>query len=240
MKRLLAVSLLLLGGCQTLPPVSEQPADREQVPASEVQPEEPVVPAVDPRFEPAPGRDAAFVAEMRAAPAPENPEVEMGGSRSADRARLAARGLVAIGSARLAGPEAIVRADAERIGREVGAEVVRIHVPADESTDWLATYHVRFQLPFGATFRDLRADERAEFQEGGVQLGTIIGNTPASRANLLEGDYVLYMNGIRIANRAAFQARLRENAGRTVTLTIVRNGIRLERSLRLGVLPDGG
>jgi S1-C subfamily serine protease len=74
---------------------------------------------------------------------------------------------------------------------------------------------------------------------GGVAIGTIVGDSPASRANLLTGDIVLRCDGKAIIDRADFQNRLREKAGHPVTLTIVRNGETLQRMVRLGMIPSG-
>jgi S1-C subfamily serine protease len=99
---------------------------------------------------------------------------------------------------------------------------------------------VRFKLPFGATFRDLRPAEMSEIGTGGgVAIGTIVGDSPASRANLLTGDIVLKCDGKPIVDRADFQNTLREKAGHPVTLTIVRNGETLQRLVRLGMMPSG-
>ncbi|GAA0704918.1 PDZ domain-containing protein [Dokdonella soli] len=222
------VLLLMLAGCATAP---------------RGVPEAPRQPATTNRYETEPGRDAAMVAELRAAPAPEVPELVPGKSPTSDHNRLAARGYVRIGTGYFPGTEATVRDAVIRQGQQVGADRVLLYAPtAGAATpgsggEWLATYYVRFQLPFGATFRDLRAEERASFDaEGGVAIGSVIGGTPASRANLLAGDIVLKFDGKPIGNRAAFQGLLKSRAGHPVTLTIVRNGETLQRVVRLGVV----
>lgn len=187
-----------------------------------------------------PGRDAATIAEMRAAPTPAMPELTLGRNPTAEQNRLASQGFVRVGTARYAGTEADVREQADRQGREVGADRVLLYAPTADAAaaDWNVAFYVRFKLPFGATFRDLKSDERAELgREGGVQIGSVVGGTPASRANLLAGDFVVAVNGKPIAGKSAFQDQLRANAGRSVTLTIVRNGESLQRLVRLGGLP---
>src|SRR5690606_8881693 len=99
---------------------------------------------------------------------------------------------------------------------DVQADAVRLYAPDGTLDRWTATFHVRFQLPFGAAFRDLREAERNRLPQGGVRLGTITGNTPASRANLLDGDYVVRLDGEPVAGRTRFQALLREHQGRQV------------------------
>lgn len=184
------------------------------------------------------GREPARVAEMRAAPAPEQAVIEGGKSRSGDHRRLAAKGLVSIGTGYFPGAEPEARGAAIEQGRVVGADHILLYPPtAEDADDWVAIYYVRFQLPFGATFRDLREGERkGAAAAGGVVLGSIVGGTPASRANLLAGDIVVKCDGKAIADRSAFQAMLRSRAGHPVTLRLVRNGESLDRVVRLGVM----
>lgn len=186
-----------------------------------------------------PGRDAAAIAEMRAAPAPAAPELGIGKNPVGDQNRLAAQGFVRIGSARYSGDEASVREGANAQGREVGADRVLLYAPAaaaNVDADWNSAFYVRFKLPFGATFRDLTSAERATLGGDGVQIGSVVGGSPASRANLLAGDFVVAVNGKPTVGKNVFQDQLRANAGRSVTLTIVRNNERLERVVRLGAV----
>jgi len=50
---------------------------------------------------------------------------------------------------------------------------------------------------------------------------------------------VLAVDGKSITDRADFQDRLKRSAGRSVTLTVVRNGETLQRVVRLGTMTDG-
>ncbi len=223
MNRLIAaLVLLLLAGCATAPRSITEPA----APGS--------------RYEVQSGREPAVVAEMRAAPAPVEPALEDGKNRTGDHRQLAAKGFVSIGTGYFPGAGSEARAAAIAQGQAVGADRVLVYSPAPTATgsgDWVAVYYVRFQLPFGATFRDLRASERKSLGgAGGVVLGSIVDRTPASRANLIAGDIVLKFDGKAIAGRSAFQAMLRGRAGHPVSLTLVRNGESLTRVVRLGVM----
>lgn len=214
------LAVLLLAGCASAP---QRDITEPAAPGS--------------RYEVEPGREPEKVAEMRAAPAPERAELEDGKSRAGDHRRLAARGLVSIGTGHFPGAEPEARAAAIAQGQVVGAEHILFYPPPEGGEEWIAIYYVRFQLPFGATFRDLRAGERKVVSgAGGVVLGSIVGGTPASRANLLSGDIVVKCDGKAIADRSAFQAMLRSRAGHPVTLTLVRNGETLARVVRLGVM----
>ncbi|MET0226141.1 MAG: PDZ domain-containing protein, partial [Dokdonella sp.] len=185
-----------------------------------------------------PGRDAATIAAMRAAPAPAVPELASGRSQGGDQSSLAAQGFVRIGSARYRLDESAAKEQALHEGQRAGADRVLLYAPAAAAAngDWLAVYFVRFKLPFGATFRDLQPAERASLGGGGVEIGSVVGGTPASRANLIAGDYVTALDGKPIADRADFQDRLKRSAGRNVTVTVVRNGESLQRVVRLGEL----
>jgi membrane-associated protease RseP (regulator of RpoE activity) len=229
-RRTATLALLLLGGCAsvnfTAPPGA------------------PPTPPTG-RYEVESGRDAAMVAELRAAPPPANPEIVAGKNRIGDRRQLAARGFVHIGSAYFPGADSHARDDAMRQGQAVGADRILLYAPAantDATTgsEWVATYYVHFQLPFGATYRDLRSTERSTLGRSGVAIGAVIGGTPASRANLLAGDFVIGFDGKPVADRTQFTNLLKRNAGHRVTLTLVRNGVTLKRPIRLGLVASTG
>jgi len=227
--RLCAFALLvLLAGCASVTRTPYEPAPNAPAPGSPYVPE--------------PGRDAATIAAMRASPAPAMPELSSGRNPSGDQSGLAAQGFVRIGTARYRLDEAAAKDEALREGQRAGADRILLYAPAPAATpgDWLAVYFVRFKLPFGATFRDLQPAERATLGSGGVQIGAVVGGTPASRANLIAGDYVTAVDGKPVADRADFQERLKRSAGRTVTLTVIRNGESVQRAVRLGALPSGG
>lgn len=198
-------------------------------------------------FEPVAGRGPDVVATLRAAPAPAQPEFIDGRNLVADQRALAARSFVLVGEARFDTTDVDAHAKALEIGREVGADQIYVytsHVDGDAghgSARYLARYFVRFKLLFGATFRNLTATERTTLDvAGGVQIGSVVGGTPASQANLLAGDYVLAVNAQSFNDRGEFQALLRDHAGKPVTLTIRRNDITMDRVVRLGAMPAAG
>ncbi|MFT3791805.1 MAG: PDZ domain-containing protein [Rudaea sp.] len=241
-------ALLLLGGCAWF----RRGPERETPGAAPP-------PAVEPgRYSATAGHGAESVAELRAAPAPATPEVADGGGIHADERKLVARSFVRIGTGCYPTDDAAARDWAQRMGVRVGADKVLVYVlPADAKADaklaqemtaacsdesgplpaaLVATYYVRYKLPFGAQFRNLTADEAKTLGGGGVQIGAVIGGTPASEANLRTGDFVLKFNGAAVRDRADFQNLLRANMGKRVNLTISRGGVQVERSVRLGVL----
>jgi hypothetical protein len=171
---------------------------------------------------------------LRAAPAPAQPEIREGNAQQGDENLLRAQGFVQIGIAHFAERDpARAREQAEKKGRDVGADKVLIY--ADEAA-LIATYYVRLQLPFGANFREITAQEHEMLGSTGVQIGEIVGGTPAAKANLLEGDFVVKFNHAPVAGKAAFQELLQNSMGQRVTLTIRRGAATIERIVRLGTL----
>jgi hypothetical protein len=234
---LLLVSLLLtlLAGCGSSPTRVEQPIDL---------PEE--VPQVteDTHYEATIERGADYIDALRAAPAPAQPTVVEGKNERGDQRELASKGFVRIGNGRYAVDDEQSVSDAIELGRSIGADQVLLYrkYRADDAADsreqFLAVYYVRFKLLFGATFRNPSAQERAALQfEGGVQIGSVIGGTPASQANLLSGDFVIALDGDAIADRKQFQELLGNKAGKSVTLKVIRNQLRMDRVVRLGAMP---
>jgi serine protease Do len=56
----------------------------------------------------------------------------------------------------------------------------------------------------------------------GVLIAIVMRNTPAFRANILEGDVVIKLNGADVIDPQTFNARLGQLAGQAVTLDLVR------------------
>jgi len=185
-----------------------------------------------PRFEPVAGQDAATVAELRAAPAPKEPELADGTTPAADEQSLNAHAYVRIGDGYSGRGDA--RAWTLQQGQRVGADKVLVYAPDPDGTTRSAFY-VRYRLPFGATFRTATAEEQKALGSGGVQLGEVVRGTPASEANLLRGDFVVKFDGQPVSDRAGFEKQLREHMGKRITLTLSRNGVLVTRLVRLGV-----
>ncbi len=189
-------------------------------------------------------RGPEYIDALRAEPAPEQPIVIEGKNDHGDQRELASKGFVRIGIARYAINAEDSLRDALDLGSRVGADQIWLYRqhPDDENeqspTRLLATYYVRFKLLFGATFRNLTADERESLQlQGGVQIGSVVGGTPASQANLMSGDYVIAINGTAVVDRRQFQQMLSDAAGKPVTLKVIRNQQRTDRLVRLGSMP---
>jgi len=201
-------------------------------------------PGSKPQYDIVGNRTAETVARLRAAPPPVQPLVAEARNRVGDERVMRERGLVKIGISRFraADPDQ-AQALAEQLAMRHGAEEVRLYasranVGSAESSQWIADFYVRLQLPFGADFRDLTSDERKQIGAGGVEIGEVIGQTPASAANLRRGDFVLKLDRHAIRDRADFQALLKRHLGRDVTLTIRRGKVTFKRLVQLGTLPE--
>ncbi|HKE48226.1 MAG TPA: PDZ domain-containing protein [Rhodanobacteraceae bacterium] len=222
----IVTSILLLAGCATGPGTIFTPTPK------------PLPPEETGNYEPVAGRGAELVADLRAAPPPAQPEVADGKSEGTDEKRLGAQSVLRIGTSHFAATDPHARDNALRQAERVGADRVNFYAGADALT---VVYYVRFKLPFGATFRDLRENERNQTgADGGVAIGSVVNDSPAARANLLAGDIVLKCDEKAVAGRADFQSCLRARAGHPVTLTIVRNGETMQRMVRLGPLASSG
>ena len=229
--RRLAVALLVLmlacSGCvTTVRPTAEGETQLEATPPKT-------------RYEPESNLNPESIASLRAAPPPAQAEFAAGKSPLTDEDQLGAAGYVRIGIGyyRDAGAAAGVPRDALQQAQEIGAEKAMVYAPDAQNPETRVAYYVRMKLPFGATFRELTAAERQKVGSGGVQLGSIVGGSPASRANLLPGDIVVKIDGVEIASKADFQKRLKASAGHRVSLLIWRNGAAMQREVRLGVAP---
>ncbi len=189
-----------------------------------------------------PGRGADLVAELRAAPAPDLPETTSGSAIGQDERKLVGKSFVRIGTGFYPTNDDAAHAWALRQGQRVGADKILIYAPSADAKDnaqapFVAVFYVRYKLPFGAKFIDLSKDAMHKLGvEGGVEIDSVFGGTPASEANLRKGDVVLKFNGVAVRDHVAFQTLLRANMGKKITLTVNRGGEQFERLVRLGVL----
>lgn len=216
----LILGCALLGGCATSAFVRTD--------------EVPGLPAdSDNRYEPVAGREPSIIDPLRAAPAPAQAELLPGKSPTVDQESLTPQAYVLVGNSRHRHDDERARAWIAEQGKAIGADKIRWYA-LPESGELGAAYFVRVRLVFGATFRDLNAQERKAFPAGGVRLGDIVGDSPASRANLRAGDIITTLDGTPVKDRSVFQSLLREHMGRTVELDLLRGTETLSRKVQLG------
>jgi PDZ domain len=93
-------------------------------------------------------------------------------------------------------------------------------------SDFFASYWVALdpsKMRFGAYWDALPADARSRLQRNtGVIVLIVVRSTPAFRANILEGDILLKINGEDIVGVREFEGQQAKFAGQNVELSIVR------------------
>ena len=238
LRTLVLLALAAAAGCVSAPPriVYEQTAP----PPAVQQPE---------KFSVEEGRAPDVVALFRESPAPTEVRVEEGSDFVHDRTELARQGYVLVGRSQFETTDPDARARAAERAATIGAERALFY-PVDptvttqsgapgeyQSPKWsLVAYFVKYKLTFGATFRNVTSSEKATLAiTGGVSIGTVIARTPASEANLLSGDVVFRINGDGFTGKTAFGKLLAQYAGTSVTLDLYRDGLEMQRIVRLGV-----
>lgn len=100
-------------------------------------------------------------------------------------------------------------------------------------SDYGAVYFVKQRFSVGVFTRNLSDSERQEFQTNkGAIVTIIVDGTPAFDADLLAGDRITSVDGQDISDSTNFNALLRERLGRKVSLTILRRGQLIEKSIQ--------
>jgi PDZ domain len=93
-------------------------------------------------------------------------------------------------------------------------------------SDFFASYWAArdtSKLIFGSNWSPLPDDVRSRLQRNTGLLVTIVVNgTPAFRANLLEGDILLKINGEDIVDAPSFTEQLKQRAGQAVDIGLIR------------------
>ena len=80
----------------------------------------------------------------------------------------------------------------------------------------------------------------AKISGGGVQVSAISKNSPAEKAGLNKNDTLLEFNGQKVENSTKIRQDLKNNAGKTVSLKISRNGKEISKSVKLNEKGDNG
>ncbi len=109
------------------------------------------------------------------------------------------------------------------------------HIPMTVTRyDYRAVYFVKRTYVFGANWRDLTNDERAELQSNsGLLITAVVNDSPAFRNDVLAGDILVKIDGQPVyGQKAAFDA-IRNKRGQEVTLTLYRSGRYIEKIVRL-------
>lgn len=109
------------------------------------------------------------------------------------------------------------------------------HIPMTvHRSDYGAVYFIRQKFGLGAFFRDLNDSERQELQTNrGAVVRLIVDGTPAFNADLLVGDVFTAIDGVPIPSSQTLGELLRERSGKTVVLSLLRRGEKIEKTLQL-------
>jgi membrane-associated protease RseP (regulator of RpoE activity) len=102
-------------------------------------------------------------------------------------------------------------------------------------SDYLAVYLVKARFAFGASYRNLSGKEARTFGEG-VMIVAVVRGTPAAQAGLLPGDAIVEANGQPVIDTRHLNDRLRNKEGRSISVTIVRGGAKMDKTVRLSAI----
>ncbi len=137
------------------------------------------------------------------------------------------------GSATAYGPGGTVNAYGNSTTTTYGSKTTYIPMTVHRS-DYGAVYFVKQRFNLGAFVRDLNDAERQELQTNqGVVVLTIVDDTPAFRADILPGDVILAIDGVRVPNQENFGRMTAERKGKLITVSLSRKGQPLEKTVQL-------
>lgn len=102
-------------------------------------------------------------------------------------------------------------------------------------SDYGAVYFVKRRPPkLGVVPRDLTDAERQELQSNkGAVVRIVMDASPAFDADILPGDVITALDGVSVASGKALLALLPERGGKLVSLSVVRHGQHIEKSVQL-------
>lgn len=101
-------------------------------------------------------------------------------------------------------------------------------------SDYGAIYFAKVRSIFGAFSRDLNDNERQELQTNkGAVIRALVNGSPAFNADILVGDIITMVDGIQVQTSSALVELLRERKGKQVSLSLIRRGQRIEKSVTL-------
>ena len=137
------------------------------------------------------------------------------------------------GSATAYGPSGTVNAYGNATTTTHGSKTTYIPMTVNRS-DFGAVFFVKQRFNLGAYVRDLNDSERQELQTNqGVVVRAIVDDTPAFRADVLPGDVITAIDGVTVPNQEGFGRMTGERKGKLITITIIRRGQQLSKSIQL-------
>ena len=101
-------------------------------------------------------------------------------------------------------------------------------------SDYGAVFFVKQKLGLGLFTRDLNDSERQQLQTNkGAVVRVVVDETPAFNADLLVGDIIVAVDRISISGTKMFNDILRDRVGKPVSLSLIRRGQRIEKTVQL-------
>jgi len=104
-----------------------------------------------------------------------------------------------------------------------------------ELHDYFATYWIKRKPPiFGVYPVDLNSEIRQRIGSNkGVLVNVVIKNSPAFRADILKGDILRKINGIKLYDAKSFNETVANFAGQKILVEIIRDGKDLQKEFQL-------
>ena len=123
------------------------------------------------------------------------------------------------------------------IWQEKAQEAKNSPLAADRH-DFLATYWIKGKAPLlGVLMRDLTSEEKKKINSNkGVMVVSVLKNSPAFLADLFNDDIIKRVNDIEFVDSKSFLDLLKINAGKKVTLSIIRNGQEISKIVQLNAV----
>lgn len=115
-----------------------------------------------------------------------------------------------------------------------GTQTSGVPISADHY-DYLAVYLVKARFAFGASYRNL-SDKEARTVGKGVMIVAVVHGSPAADAGLLPGDAIVRADRKPVIDTEQLNDRLRDRLGESISLTIVRGGNKLDKTVKLATL----
>lgn len=101
-------------------------------------------------------------------------------------------------------------------------------------SDYGAIFFFKQRFGLGVFTRDLNDSERQQLQSNkGVVTRIVVDNTPAFEADILVGDVITQIDGVSVSNVKAFNELVSERRGKLLLISMLRNGQRIEKSVRV-------
>ena len=140
----------------------------------------------------------------------------------------------ATGSATAYGPGGPVTAYGNVLTTTHGTNTTYVPMTVNRS-DYGAVFFVKYRNKFGVSVRNLNDLERQALQTNqGVAVEVIVDDSPAFRADILPGDFIVSIDNEKVANHEGFSRLIDAHSGQAITVTLVRQGQVLVKKVTLG------